>query len=258
MNGKVVASFGLAVLALSLSMSEPSYAKRNGACESAGLNGRLLGLCTAYTSGHSCLEPEYHGSRRCAIIRQQFWERSGGVDLDELLSTDSTRVVIPVTGGSVTLPDIGTITFPADAFDNDTPVLVSAGADAEVGATFAETTAIFRTSSRLAYEVTVATGSLPPKSDTIDVRLNLPADFNAQVPAGYGIELFALVEQSSDLESGHKSFELFESFLSSDGNAIEASIPGAAFFLDASGEYTAVFTLAPTPGTKDPLSVLRK
>ncbi|MDQ3289240.1 MAG: M23 family metallopeptidase [Pseudomonadota bacterium] len=166
------------------------------------------------------------------------------------------RAVVPSTGGSVTLPGVGTVTFPSDAFANDTTVEVAAGRDASVAALFEEFASIFRPSSRLAYEVTVTTGALPPLSETFDVRLDLPADFLAQVPEGNGIELFAILEQESDLSFPYQSFELFESHLTETGTGIVASLPGAVFFLDGDGTYKAVFTLAPTPGVKNPPAAL--
>lgn len=258
MNGKIAAAIGFAIVAASLCLSQPSYAGPAAICEDAQLSGELLGLCNAYVNGQSCLELQHHDSNRCVAIRREFREKSDGLDLDEVLAQDSIRVLVPATGGSVRLPNIATITFSADAFESATVVEVAVGRDASVAATFQEFASIFRPSSRLAYEVTVSTGALPPLSESVDVQLNLPADFLAQVPAGYGVELFAMVEQVSDLDMPYKSFELFESHLTQAGDGIVASVPGGAFFLDVDGEYKAIITLAPTPGIKDPPAMLMK
>lgn len=256
MNWKLAAGIGfLVVVAASLGPSRPSHAAPPAICAAAQLGGELLGICTAYVNGQNCLEAKNHGSERCVALRRVFRDRSG-LDLDAVLAQDSVRTTVPAAGGSVTLPGVGTVTFPADAFERDTLVEVAKGRDASVAAVFEEFASIFRPSSRLAYEVTVSTGALPPLSETIDVRLALPADFLAQVPAGYGVEFFAMVEQASDLDLPFRSFELFESHLTQAGNEITASIPAAVFFQDADGQYRAVFTLAPTPGVKDPPSVL--
>ncbi|MDQ3510606.1 MAG: hypothetical protein M3414_02755, partial [Pseudomonadota bacterium] len=256
MYGKFLAAIGFVVLAASLSLGKPAHAGPASICQEAQLSGASLGLCNAYVSGQNCLDPSIHDSQRCVSIRRAFAGATDGRDLDQVLGSDSVRALVPSTGVSVTLPGIGTVTFPSDAFASDTMVEVASGRDASVAALFDEFASIFRPSSRLAYEVTVTTGALPPLSETFDVRLDLPADFLAQVPEGYGIEFFAILEQESDLSFPYKSFELFESQLTETGNGIVATVPGAVFFLDSDGAYKAVFTLAPTPGVKDPPAAL--
>lgn len=260
MNGRIGSVAAAALVAVAAALATPAYAQgqapSTAACEKAGLDGGLLGVCRAYLSGRDCTEAAHRDSERCEALRRAFFVQSGGSDLDAVLAPGAVQVPVPATGGSATLPGIATLTFPADAFRDGALVTLSVGSDAAVAALFDEFASIFRPSSRLAYEVTVATGALPPVSETIDVRLDLPAGFIAQVPADHGIELFALVEQASDLDLPFRSFELFESQLSAGGDAIVASIPTGAFFLDADGQYRAVFTLAPTPGVKDPPSVL--
>lgn len=256
MYGKFLAAIGFVVLAASLSLGKPAHAGPASICQEAQLSGASLGLCNAYVSGQNCLDPSIHDSQRCVSIRRAFAGATDGRDLDQVLGSDSVRALVPSTGGSVTLPGIGTVTFPSEAFASDTMVEVASGRDASVAALFDEFASIFRPSSRLAYEVTVTTGALPPLSETFDVRLDLPADFLAQVPEGYGIEFFAILEQESDLSFPYKSFELFESHLTETGNGIVATVPGAVFFLDSDGAYKAVFTLAPTPGVKDPPAAL--
>lgn len=254
MNRILSAAAGIALLALSLATPQ-ARAKGATVCEEAGLGGATLALCSAYVQ-QSCTEPENHSNRQCGALRAAFFRASGGQNLDDVLSPDSVQSDIPSSGGTVTLPGIGSTTFPAGAFPDGARVKLSVGSDAGVAANFAEFASIFRPSSRLAYEVTISTGAAPPISDTVDVILELPADFLAQVPAGYGIELFAMVEQESDLDLPFRSFELFESSLAQAGAAIQATVPTGVFFLDADGQYKTIVTLAPTPGVKDPPAVL--
>lgn len=255
MNGNTVAGIGCLVMVAVLGLVRPSHAGPTEICKQAQLRGELLGICSAYVTGQDCLEPGNHDAKRCAALRRVFREMSG-LDLDGVLAQDSIRTLVPVAGGTVILSGFGSVTFPAGAFEKETLVEVATGRDAAVAAVFNEFASIFRPSSRLGYEVTVTTGVTPPLSDGINIRLNLPAEFLAEVPAGYGVELFAMVEQASDLDLPFASFELFESHLTGAGDAIEASIPAAVFMQDSSGQYKAVFTLAPTPGEKDPPSVL--
>lgn len=155
------------------------------------------------------------------------------------------------------MPNVGTVTFPSGAFDSDTSVEVAKGSNPSVNSKFEEFASIFRPANRLPYEITVTTGARPPISDTIDLLLDLPEEFRAQVPADYSIDLFAITEQSSDLDLPYKSFELFNSEYVSDGSRLASSVPGGVFFLDTDGKYKAVFTLAPTPGTKQSFATLR-
>lgn len=259
MKGNILGGIVIALLLMSLFASKPLHAQPAAVCQSTQLTGILLGMCDVYVTEESCMEAQNHGSHRCKAIRDGFFVKSAGLDLDELLAQAGTsiRVVIPSTGGPVTLPGIGSVTFPADAFEDDTVVEIAVEQSPAVDEVFGEFASIFRPSTRLTYEVVVSTGALPPLSEAVGVQLNLPADFVAEVPSGYGIEFFAMVEQASDLDLPFRSFELFESYLTPTGDAITASVPGGAFFRDADGSYKAVFTLAPTPGEKIPLEILR-
>ncbi len=261
MKAKIALLAGLALAVGSSHVTQPAYATYAtpvNDCEDLELRGELLTLCQAYIK-NDCLNPQRHDLVRCVYIRNTFRDKSGGQDLDELLTTQSsTRVLIPVGGGSVTLPGVGVITFPSGAFESATYVEVAKGSSPSVNAVFEEFASIFRPANRLDYEITVTTGARPPISETIDVRLNLPEDFRAQVPPNFGIDLFAMVEEASDLDLPYKSFELFESQLTPAGDQITASVPGGVFFLDADGQYKAIFTLAPIPGTKEPPAVLKK
>jgi murein DD-endopeptidase MepM/ murein hydrolase activator NlpD len=258
MKGKIALIMTLALASVSSHVTQLAYAAPVNDCEDLGLNGELLTLCQAYVH-NDCLNPQRHDLVRCVYIRRTFREKSGGVDLDELLTEqNSTRVLVPATGGSVTLPGIGTATFPSGAFTNDTYVEIASGSSPSVNSVFNEFASIFRPANRLDYEIIVATGAHPPVSETIDIRLSVPESFRTQVPANYGIDLFAMVEQASDLDLPFRSFELFESQLTPDGAQLTASIPTGIFFLDSDGQYKAIFTLAPTPGTKESPAVLRK
>lgn len=254
MKGSILAAAG-AVLMASLLAMPMAHAETATTCKEARLDGSMLAICSAFVQ-NSCAESENHSKPQCDALRQAFFRVSGGQDLESVLSPDAAEATIPSSGGIVNLPGIGSTTFPVGAFPDGARVRLSVGSDAQVAANFEEFASIFRPSLRLAYEVTISTGAAPPLSDSVDVILELPNDFRAQVPDGYGIELFAMVEQASDLDLPFRTFELFESHLNESGAAIQATIPAGAFFEDSDGQYKTIFTLAPTPGVKDPLPVL--
>jgi murein DD-endopeptidase MepM/ murein hydrolase activator NlpD len=255
MKGIMLAAASTALLALSLLATPQARAQVAPVCKEAGVGGSKLALCSAYVR-KSCPQPENHPEPQCSALRNAFFEVSGGENLDDVLAPDSTQAPIPSTGGTITLPGIGSTTFPAGAFPDGARVKLSVGSDATVAANFDEFASIFRPSSRLAYEVTISTGPAPPIAETVDVLLEFPSDFLSQAPDGYGIEMFAMVEQESDLDLPFRTFELFESHLTLSGAAIQATVPTGVFFLDSDGQYKTVFILAPTPGVKDPPTVL--
>lgn len=259
MKGKMVFAIGLALIVASSHVNRPAHAATVKSCRDAKITGiQPRMICEEYVK-LNCLAPQPHDSAECIDLRQRFREVSGGKDLDDLLTREaSTQVLIPAAGGFVTLPNVGTVTFSSGAFDSDTFVDVAKGSNPSVNSTFEEFASIFRPTNRLSYEITVTTGSRPPISETIDLLLDLPVDFRAQVPADYSVDLFAMVEQASDLDLPYKSFELFNSQYASNGARLAASVPGAVFFLDADGRYKAVFTLAPTPGTKQSFATQKK
>lgn len=257
MKRNMLASASTALLALSLLATPQARAQVASECKEAGLGGAKLALCSTYVR-KSCPEPENHPKPQCVALRNAFFKVSGGKNLDDILSPDSAQATIPSSGGTIILPRIGSTTFPAGAFPNGARVKLSVGSDASIAANFDEFASIFRPSSRLAYEVTISTGTAPPISETVDILLELPSDFISQVPDGYGIEMFAMVEQESDLDLPFRTFELFESHLIQSGAAIQATVPTGVFFLDSDGQYKTVFTLAPTPGVKDPPAVLMR
>lgn len=243
------------LLALSLLIPHKLHAQVEVACEAIGLTGDALLICSTYVR-RGCVGPAVTPDSSCSKLRQGFYRISGGQDLDELLNSFSTLSTISPSGGTISLASIGSVTFPPGAFPERTQVKLSIGRSASVAADFEEFASIFRPSSRLAYEITISTGETPPVSENVDVRILLPHEFIAETPAGYGIELFAMVEQESDLDLPFRTFELFESHLIQSGASIEATVPTGAFFLDSDGQYKTIFLLAPTPGAKQSQATL--
>jgi murein DD-endopeptidase MepM/ murein hydrolase activator NlpD len=157
---------------------------------------------------------------------------------------------IATTGGTVELTGTAIVTFPEGAFSADTRVTIEATSRSETAASFDEFAALYRPVNRLAYELTVRTGQFPPVSESVQVSLVLPADFVAAVPRAYQIEMFAQIFQDGGQETVD-SFELFRATLDPTISTLTAEVPTAAFSnnRDETGDYIAVVTAAPTPGS---------
>ena len=126
MKVSLIAAASAAALSLALLVTPRASAAMQSECEEAGLGGAPLAICSAYVQ-QDCPAPENHSRPQCAALRTNFAKVSGGEDLDGVLSPDSAEATIPAAGGTVTLPGIGSATFPAGAFPDGARVRVSVG-----------------------------------------------------------------------------------------------------------------------------------
>lgn len=228
---------------------DASPPSREQACLKAGLTGNLLGLCRAYWEAHDCdVVRSPKNKHSCDVLAANYFRHSGGQDITSIFLSGTTTVV-PPAGGAVTLPGVAVVVFPAGAFGANTSVNVRSTVDAALAAAFDEFTVMFRPANRLAYEVRVTTGTVPPASDFVRVSLVAPENFLAAVPAGHQIELFARVLNSGG-EELVDTFELFAADYDPATKTITAQLPTAIFAntRNARGLYEAQITLAPTPG----------
>lgn len=228
-------------------------------CHDAGLEGALLGICTAYTSpNNNCLLPEVSDMQRCESLRQNFSNKSGGLNIDDVLhgNSSSNSEIIGSGGGTVSLENVGNVVFPVSAFVNDVLVTVETTSDEEIDVLFDEYASIFRPADRLGYEFRISTGVLPPRSDFVSVEMKAPQLFLDQMPSGYSVQAFALIVQGSQDEEPFPVFELLTSTYDSATQTITFDLPGAAFSdsFTSDGSFQAIVTLAPTPGPNSVLS----
>lgn len=231
-------------------LATPALAAQQDRCQEASFDQALYGLCKAYTSGVDCLAPENRDAQRCVRLRQNL-ARKGGGDLDERLTgTKGVKGTIAPDGGTIELPDVAKVWFPAGAFDSPRTVALKTTSDDDVNALFDETASSFRTAGRLPYELRIGTGDAPPLSETVQVSMHVPDSLLASMPADHAIEAFVGIEQGGAQEIPHTLFELIESEYDATNQVITLEIPGAAFASNAltQGEYQAIITLAPTPG----------
>lgn len=230
---------------------------RERACEEAGLTGNLLGLCRAYWGANDCdVLSSPSNKKACDAIARNFSRLSGGLDIKDIFLSSGSGIIKP-EGGEVILDDVAKTIFPGGAFSSDTQVTITTSSTPEVAAAFDEFATIFRPANRLAYEIRINTGSLPPATDTVHVEILVPDDFISAVPADYQIELFAQLlsdggEETIDL------FELFDATFDTSTKTIIAELPTAIFSdtRNNAGDFEAIITLAPTPGVNRIVSAI--
>src|SRR5579871_490525 len=103
------------------------------------------------------------------------------------------RTTISASGGTVVLPNIAAVTFPAGAFPDNRVVSVSTTQDPATAQAFTESTAFLKPSNRSNYEIRINIGKAQLATQNYDVVLNVPEDFLAAVPPNFGVRAFAQV-----------------------------------------------------------------
>ena len=222
---------------------------RKKVCPDEGLTGNLLGICRAYGEAHCDLVSSNENRTSCERLEYNFREESDGRELSSIFLKTNAEKVIPQEGGVITLSNVAVVEFPMNAFAYPNEVTVSTTKDPALAEEFNEFTSIFRTGVRLAYEIHINTGTEPPLSDFIVVKVVVPAELSSVVPSGSQLEAFAKVESGGDEES-HDLFELIPASFDSASHSIVIHLPGAAFSdtRNADNTYEAIITLAVTPG----------
>jgi hypothetical protein len=137
-----------------------------------------------------------------------------------------TGVITP-NGGTISIPGLATITFPAGAFLFDTSVNVSITQAAETQEDFDITTAILSADSRLPFEVRINSGSVA-SSTTFQVTVQVPGSFLSQLPNNAQLQVFAQIFEDGGEET-LDSFELFPSSFDAVTKNIQVTLPAEAF-----------------------------
>lgn len=157
-------------------------------------------------------------------------------------------------GGSVSLPDVGTATFLANAFSTDTAVSITVTQDPVAAQLFDETTAVFGPSARLSYEVRINTGTLLPLVGPVQFELSVPSELLTQLTPDRQPAAFAQIH----MDGGEEIIDLFElvpSEYEPATKSVTALLPAYAFTdqFRTDGTFEAVVTLglvlAPEPTT---------
>ncbi len=163
-----------------------------------------------------------------------------------ITGTETVADIQP-TGGEVSLPQYGKITFPSGSFPTVQNVKLSATKSTETQTDYETTTAIFGATNRLPHELRVNSGSVRPATE-FTATLVVPDSFLAQVPADSEIQVFAQIYQNGG-EEVLDSFELFPSTYSATDKTVTVTLPPEAFtnLRNIEGTYEAVILLATTP-----------
>jgi murein DD-endopeptidase MepM/ murein hydrolase activator NlpD len=156
--------------------------------------------------------------------------------------------IITPQGGSLNLPGIAQVTFPAGAFAANTRVQLWTTTDAAIQQKFSETTSsILGAQSRLPYELHVKTDGVQPLLEP-QVSFTLPESFRSAVPNGSEVRVFA--ENFWDGPNGAlDTFEVLPNrFLATDTTA-QVAMPRAFFTdgLQTDGSFELITTVAATP-----------
>ncbi len=115
------------------------------------------------------------------------------------LQDSTARATVPPTGGSVTLPGLATVTFPAGGFPTQRPVTVTATSNPETRRRFALTAPLYSSGTPLSFEIRIRTGQVAPAAET-QVAIVVSQDYLNSIPAAQVPWLFAQIPEGSRLE----------------------------------------------------------
>jgi murein DD-endopeptidase MepM/ murein hydrolase activator NlpD len=162
--------------------------------------------------------------------------------------------IVPAAGGTLTIPNVATVSWSAGTFPTPANVTVSATAKSDTATDFDGTTAGFFPGPKRLYELRINTGSALPTS-AAHVTMTMPAALLSASPSGDGIQAFVefLQEGGDDSIDG---FRMVDSTVSFTQNTVQLDVDKAAFTSSrtADGSYEAILTLSPTPGTNTNVS----
>lgn len=154
---------------------------------------------------------------------------------------NQANVVVPSGGGTVSLPNYGSFTFPAGSFASNQPMTLLADSSAETAQDWDTTSTIFAAQMRAAYEIKLNSGATRT-AQPFTATLRVPADLIAALPADGELKLFAQFFEDGGQEV-LDSFEYVDSTF--DGTNLTATLPPEVFTnrRRADGSYEAVLVI---------------
>lgn len=157
---------------------------------------------------------------------------------------------IATSGGTVSLANTASVTFPAGAFPSDRQVSLTAGSDDATTNTFSDTTAIFGHLNKLGYDVHVNIGNSQIATQNYMATLSVPDAFASAVPAGSHVQVFAQVYEAGGQEV-LDNFELIPSTYDPAKKTVTVPLDWWTFTNTRSSDksYEAVLTLAAVHGS---------
>jgi murein DD-endopeptidase MepM/ murein hydrolase activator NlpD len=153
-------------------------------------------------------------------------------------------------GGTITIPSVGSVSFPGGALPSGQSIRIVALNSASTAADFTTVAPLFSVGSKLTYDIRVNTGSVRPAA-AVNVSFVVPAWYLNGLPAGAGLQAFAQsLEDGGDEVLDH--FDVCPSTFDSASHTVTATVPPEAFTAarTPNGSFEAIVTVATiAPGT---------
>lgn len=155
--------------------------------------------------------------------------------------------IIGPSGGRISIPGFGEVTFPAGTFAAPQQVTLSATNSPDTAHDFEQTAFMFDASNRLPYELRINTGTVRPAVD-FEVSFEVPAAFRAAVPADAEVRVLG----QNLWQSPHETLDTFELFgprFTAADTVIKTTLPSSLFTNGRTGDgsFEAIVLLATTP-----------
>ncbi|MGR5149507.1 M23 family metallopeptidase [Photobacterium alginatilyticum] len=135
----------------------------------------------------------------------------------------SIETLVPIEGGTTSIPGVANVTFPGGSFSEETYTKLSITSDSETDTTFNETTVAYTPLIRLPYELRINVGEIQPELDSL-VTLTIPSNFIGESSADEAIQVFGQNNWVNDLEMLN-TFVLIDQALRPENNSITVSVP---------------------------------
>ncbi|NHC12999.1 M23 family metallopeptidase [Motilibacter deserti] len=162
----------------------------------------------------------------------------------------TTIGTVPAAGGTVALAGIASVAFPADAFEQDTSVRITAASDAAVVAAYAETGFLFDAGPSAPLQVVLRTGAAQPRGGA-QVTLDVPAQLRSALPAEAEIRVFAR-NVYADEDERHETYEPLDERFARDSTSVTVAVPAHFFGPDTSGAGRSLTLVLGSTPTADP------
>jgi hypothetical protein len=155
--------------------------------------------------------------------------------------------IIGPTGGQISIPGFGEVTFPAGAFAAPQQVTLSVTSSPDTAHDFEQTAFMFNAANRLPYELRINTGTVQPAVD-FEVSFEVPAAFRASVPADDEVRVLGQSLWQGPNET-LDTFELFGPRFTAADPVIKTTLPASLFTNGRTGDgsFEAIVLLATTP-----------
>lgn len=154
---------------------------------------------------------------------------------------------IGAAGGTVTLPSVAEITFPAGSVPAGTQVAISRIATPTGESDFVEVSRFLSAANISLEAVEVSITSQPGAN--VQVRLNVGAQYTTALPSGHVTRVLALSENSSALENAYPTYEILPVTINVGDSTISFEANPIYFARRLNGRQMARFIVVTSPGS---------